>query len=190
MKKMTKLSFCLVVGATMVQGCGTRIDQSTRTQIAHTYALALTDSRAFFAYVKANPGLFAKGSKWDKAVNRLGGMLVKAGVKAIPDSALQESVHNIASNAGRPDLGPDIVAGMKKRAADLVTMGRMLQSLPAIVDGVAHGDATAYQQSMFGLSASVLDATKAHLLPNDWVALKKLSYQANAWMMQQYAQQL
>ena len=188
MEKFTKLIACLLFASAVIQGCGTQTDQPTRILIAHTYALAMTDSNMFFKYVRENPKLFEKEGKWETAVKRLGDVLVSEGIKSIPSSDIKERANEIAGQAGRPDLGPKVSEGLMESAADLITLGNLLKRMPMIVDGVLRNDATAYNQSLFLLSASAIELSKTVMLQADWAALKRVSYEMNVWIVFQYAQ--
>ena len=190
MNNFIKSVICLLVAVTVVQGCKNRTDQLTRNLIAQTYALAITDSNVFFSYVRENSLLFVEGGEWDTSVKRLGAMLVEGSLKTLQDSSVETTVYNIADNIGRPDLAPKVCDDMKKSIGDLMVTGIMLQSMPVIVRDVIRGDATAYQQSYFGIAASALDSSRTLMLPADWVAIKQMSYQLNAWMILQYAQRI
>lgn len=185
-----RLLIALLAAIILTPGCGSRMDQSTRNRIAHVYGLALTDANAFVKYVRENPSLFAQGGAWESGVRRLGQALVGAGLRSIPGADVREKAYDIASSAGRPELGPKVYDDTMKSAADLVTMGQMLYSMPEIVEGVLREDYTAYRQSSFALSSSAIEMSKTLMLPADYAALKSMSYQLNAWVVLQYAQQI
>ncbi len=111
MNKSEKLVVCLLFAIALIQSCGSRTDQSTRVLIAHTYALAMTDSNTFFKFVRENPELFEKGGKWETAVKRLGDLLVREGIKSIPGSDIKERANEIAIQTGRPIWGPKFLRG-------------------------------------------------------------------------------
>jgi hypothetical protein len=82
--------------------------------------------------------------------NDFGSFLTRAGYQAFPANDLRERANAIASEAGRPDMGPDVYQGMVESSLDLVQLGHMIQEFPDIVRGLRKGDVTAYQQSGMG----------------------------------------
>jgi len=187
--KLLAIGIGIVVGALVIRGCGARMDQPTREFIAYSYALAMTDADGFFSFVQEHPTWFARGSRWDKGVRRLGEALTGAGIRAIPGNDLRESAYDIAGRAGRPDLGESVYGEMSKTSGELLRLGSLLRAMPAIAEGILRGDRTAYDQSLFAWAAAI-EAASQTMLPRDGQAFKKICYELNAWMMLQYAQQI
>ena len=150
--------------------------------VAETYSVAVIYPENMSKMLDLYPGAFDEDGLVIDCFRNMADAFRAAALELPSDDLVRERAMEIATESGRPDLGPAIADGYYQSRVDLGLMGKYFDSLARTLPLMANGDDSAYKGSELYLSMTTMwRSVEGSGLLQDSVAFRNSMFDLNTW---------